>query len=347
MNQYRRISDFLTSGLRSFDAPDGRGAVILFWYVGHGAFFGNQSDYCLLVQDTEPPIEADTSIRVASLARLLRTKAPQSTRIIVLDCCFAGQAAQHFQTSKGEAVAVQVSNAVHDDRGVALLCASSARSPARLESSSTGTLFGHAVMSVLREGDPHRGSAMSLRELCELTWHRLSMGEVSDPPRPEVHCPDQRAGEVAAIPLFPNPSSAVTAISPPPEDAGRVHLAPSMLTVLTHSKAAGVSPTAHQNIDFATTVLTGKPPAAFAAAQRMSIDANAGIQALLDSHESSEWRCRLIRLALTGNAARACKVLIPRIYAADRSWGGAAEAVRMLSPGMHDMAYDALQLKKG
>ena len=85
VTQYQSIADFLQRQFEALKSLRGKDVLILFFYVGHGAFFGPSRDYCLLVRDTRGPLEADTSLRVASLARLFRAKAPESSRILFLD----------------------------------------------------------------------------------------------------------------------------------------------------------------------------------------------------------------------------------------------------------------------
>jgi len=209
---YDRIGEFLADRLTSLQSQRGRGMVILVVYVGHGAFFGATREYCLLVRDTRAPIEVDTSLRVATLARLLQNQAPESSRILILDCCFAGEAVHSFQSAIDQTVSAKASEVVHSagiDRGVALLCASSSRNPARLDSPSSYTLFGRELVRALTTGDPKTAGPMTLRGLCRLVEQGLHETFGSDAPRPEVHVPNQAGGDLAAVPLFPNPASEV------------------------------------------------------------------------------------------------------------------------------------------
>ncbi|WP_433654969.1 hypothetical protein ACQPW1_29155 [Nocardia sp. CA-128927] len=77
-----RIDHFLAHHIQRTGSAHGRGLLILFAYVGHGAFFGADRAYCLLVRDTHKPGLAQTSLRVADLAYTLRTAAPESSRIV-------------------------------------------------------------------------------------------------------------------------------------------------------------------------------------------------------------------------------------------------------------------------
>jgi hypothetical protein len=207
VNQYDQINDFLGNRLKSIEALRGRGVVIFFVYVGHGAFFGAAREYCLLVRDTRSPIEADTSLRVGTLSKVLKEDAPESSRILVLDCCFAGEAVRSFQGSLDQAVAAKAHELIEregPDRGVALLCASSSRNPARLASASSYTLFGREFIRVLTTGDPQANGPLNLRQICNLVRRGLESNGTDGISHPEVHVPDQVGGDLAAVPLFPN-----------------------------------------------------------------------------------------------------------------------------------------------
>lgn len=205
--QYDLINEFLKERFAALGAPRGHAVLILFFYIGHGAFFGPTRDYCLLVQDTRGPLEADTSLRVSSLARLFRSQAPESSRVLVLDCCFAGEAARLFQGQLDQAVSVKAHQIVGEtptDRGVALLCASSARNPATMESATSHTFFSRQMVQVLTEGDSSTYGPLTLRQLCELVRRGLRNEAGNGASNPELHVPDQTSGDLGATPLFPN-----------------------------------------------------------------------------------------------------------------------------------------------
>ncbi|MFC3502823.1 hypothetical protein ACFOOK_17835 [Micromonospora krabiensis] len=206
---YERIAAFLTARLAALDAPQGADTLVLFAYIGHGTFFGPAKEYCLLVTDTRAPIEADTSLRLSTLAGLLRACAPRSSRLLLLDCCFAGVAATYFYQSGGpreiaSAKAAEIVRATPGDRGVAILCAASAVDGARLADPSTVTLFHRELLAVLAAGDPETPGALSPRRVCDLVYAALLASGAEHPPRPEVHVPDQSGGDLGNAAIFPN-----------------------------------------------------------------------------------------------------------------------------------------------
>lgn len=211
---YDHIAGFVRERLAVAGAPDGAGWVVLFVYVGHGALLGAAAEYCLLLTDTRAPTEADTSLRVSSLLRVLSAVAPRSARVLVLDCCFAALAASYVQGGVGQVVSAQVRQvleAVPGDPGVAILAAAGARKEARLADPSTYTLFTQGLMRVLTGGDLDQSGPLSLRRVSQLVYEALVAAQVADPPRPEVHVPDQTGGDLGAVPMFPNRAAALAA----------------------------------------------------------------------------------------------------------------------------------------
>ncbi|MFI7609325.1 hypothetical protein ACIBTV_30020 [Micromonospora sp. NPDC049366] len=223
---YERIAAFLTARLAALDAPQGADTLVLFAYVGHGTFFGPAKEYCLLVTDTRAPIEADTSLRLSTLAGLLRACAPRSSRLLLLDCCFAGVAATYFYQSGGpqeiaSAKAAEIVRATPGDRGVAMLCAASAVDGARLADPSTLTLFHRELLAVLAAGDPDTVGALSPRRVCDLVYAALLASGEEHPPRPEVHVPDQSGGDLGNAGIFPNRAAPRAADDRGPDGGGR------------------------------------------------------------------------------------------------------------------------------
>src|SRR5215831_4119770 len=69
--------------------------TILIYFVGHGGFSYNQ-EYFLALQSTRPDKKYLTGYRIGDLAQTLRDAASDRDIILVLDCCFAGEAVKAF-----------------------------------------------------------------------------------------------------------------------------------------------------------------------------------------------------------------------------------------------------------
>jgi uncharacterized protein (DUF2252 family) len=203
VQQLLRIKDHVSGRLTELGSQRGRDVSIFCYYVGHGAFPGRDRTYCLLVRSTEaPPLTEDTSLRLPTLAEVLKGVAPESRRIIILDCCFSAAAVRSFQSPLNQLTAVKVQESLSGS-GVALLCASSADDVT--EFTDDRTRFTSAMLDVLTAGEGTTEPFLSLQRVCDLTYAQLTDLYGSDVTRPECHAPNQSGGDVADLPLFPNP----------------------------------------------------------------------------------------------------------------------------------------------
>ncbi len=189
---------------------------LLVYFVGHGGFVGNDSDFYLAIRRTRSDNPSASGIRMMSLAYTLKEKARYLRRIVILDCCFAGAAFSAFQSSGPAQVAivktvdafgVQGKGAGLPERGTSLLCSSRHTAPSLISQDGTHTIFSQALLHALSTGNPRRQDSLSLREIADLTEDVLSTMPEKSVPRPEVHSPDQVDGDVADVPFFPNPAT--------------------------------------------------------------------------------------------------------------------------------------------
>jgi CspA family cold shock protein len=67
-------------------------------------------------------------------------------------------------------------------------------------------MFSKALLQVLFAGDKRRPEQryLSLREVADLTEEVITRELEGKAPRPEIHSPDQKEGDIANIPFFPN-----------------------------------------------------------------------------------------------------------------------------------------------
>jgi CO/xanthine dehydrogenase Mo-binding subunit len=76
-------------------------------------------------------------------------------------------------------------------------------------------MFSKALLQVLSTGNERRQERQyfSLREVADLTEEVITSELEGKAPRPEIHSPDQKEGDVADIPFFPNPRFEAASIS--------------------------------------------------------------------------------------------------------------------------------------
>jgi uncharacterized caspase-like protein len=179
--------------------------ALLVYYVGHGLFNCSDQKYCLAVRSTNEINEGATSIRASDLASVIREHAAFVRRYLILDCCFSASVYQEFQSSPLNAVRTQIKYEF-PLRGTALLCSSSARDASLAPAGLDHTMFSGALISALRQGHTSCGQKLSFFELGKLVEQILRNEYPENWVRPEVLSPDQREGDIANIPLFPNPA---------------------------------------------------------------------------------------------------------------------------------------------
>ncbi|MDM8548776.1 toll/interleukin-1 receptor domain-containing protein [Desulfobacterales bacterium HSG2] len=171
----------------------------IFYYIGHGGFFNNDKDFYLAIRDTNEKNPYSSGIRLKSLATTIKNNARYMRRYIILDCCFSGACVSDFQA--GARIFEAFKDSPH--AGTTVLCSSSSGTKSSILENEDYTIFSKALYTVLRQGNPEINGDLSLH-----TVYKLMIGiyetQFNDAPRPEIHPPDQRQGDIASIPLFPN-----------------------------------------------------------------------------------------------------------------------------------------------
>jgi len=194
-----RIVDFLKAQIKARTFRD-----LIFYYVGHGLFQGADNQYCLAIRHTKTEFEDVTSLRIGSLARRLRKFASFQRRFLFLDSCFAGAATPSFQTSQVQ-IAIQKTAQAFPSRGTAVYCSSNKDDPSLAPTEHPYTMFSGALIQALRAGAPDLSPRLAMKDLDRLVWTAISEQFGEEGVRPELHCPDQREGDLGELPLFPNP----------------------------------------------------------------------------------------------------------------------------------------------
>jgi hypothetical protein len=177
---------------------------LITYYVGHGGFFPPHDQYFLALACTKAGNESISGYPIHSLAATLKEQTPWLRRYLILDCCFSGAAYQAFQSCGPMEVAWKKTEEVLPSRGTALLCASSHQDPAKAPPGHDYTMFSGALLDVLRQGSPDLPERMSLAQVGEHAMELLRQRFADLAVRPEVHSPDQKKGDLAKFPLFPN-----------------------------------------------------------------------------------------------------------------------------------------------
>lgn len=231
-DQLTEIAGFLMRRMRQLESDGSPASNLLIYYVGHGFFTrGGDQAYCLAVCRTNADNQSATSIRAADLANVVKEHARILRRYLIFDSCFAASAFKEFQAPPQVAAIVQLKKELPGD-GTAMLCATPKDLRAFAPKDLKRTMFSSALLHVLRGGAERAGQHLSFSELSYLITDNLRINYPDDFVRPEMHSPDQGKGDIAHVPLFPNPAYRppqtikARARSPKPEPPLAPRLAP-------------------------------------------------------------------------------------------------------------------------
>ncbi len=225
----RRMRQFLEHRMGEMKQAGNPANDLLVYFVGHGGFVGRNADYYLAVRCTSTENLRLSSIPMESLASTLTDKARYLRRIIILDCCYAAAAFTAFQAEGpaklgiNQAVEAFEKQVKTVGKGTTLLCSSGKTVASQIAPDESCTMFSKALIQVLLTGNGRRRAQqyLSLREVADLAEEVIDTVLEGKAPRPEIHSPDQRDGDVADVPFFPNlaallPTEEVTSQRQPP-----------------------------------------------------------------------------------------------------------------------------------
>lgn len=206
--QLARLRDTLDELLRERREAGRPVADLLIYYVGHG-ITDDAGRLTLLVRRSRKGLEAETGIKAADLARVLKVSAPQQRRLVVLDCCFSEAAAKDFigMATLDQAVAASAANDLAEalpGRGGLLLCSSPVGKFSIGNPDAPLTLFTGAVIEVLRHGVSWCESSLSFLDIRDEAYNIMLQSFGAAAPRPALHAFNQSQGDLARLPAFPN-----------------------------------------------------------------------------------------------------------------------------------------------
>jgi hypothetical protein len=207
-DQLQEIRDFIESRSAALRQEGAQPQDLIVYYVGHGLFSGADNAYCLAIRETDERNEGLTSIRASDLASIIKTAARFLRKFLILDCCFSATAYREFQSGPLTVGRVKILDEL-PQKGTTLLCSASARDQSIAPQGLSRTMFSDSLLRALRQGHPDLDARMSLSELGDLVKRNIREAYPSSWVRPEVHSPDQREGDIASVPLFPNAAFSV------------------------------------------------------------------------------------------------------------------------------------------
>lgn len=212
-DQNESIDRFLVERTEALAAESKQITDVLVYYTGHGLFADPGAEYALALRFTKESAIRAGSYHVVDLALVLKQRCCHARRFVILDCCFAASAYRSFESGVLGVAAAQVET-VLPSSGTALLCASARDRPAKSrlfagQTRSGLTLFSECLLAVLTDGIAYVSrDRLTLSEVGVAVQRLMNLRYEEEGPRPEVKSPDERRGNVADVPLFPNPLGA-------------------------------------------------------------------------------------------------------------------------------------------
>jgi Caspase domain len=205
--QLLRIGEFLSAWIKRAGGRTDALTDLYLYYVGHGDFIGNTTEFLMLVRASRPRREM-TAIPARALASVLRDEAPFVRQVVVLDCCWSGAAQRTWQSGAAPDVAAKTAAELMPNNGTVLLCSSSEDMPSMAPQGAEYTMFTGALIEALRAGDPLIRGPLSPRRVRDLAFEAMRRRWGPDAVRPVVHAVERGSGDLSDTPLFPNNAEA-------------------------------------------------------------------------------------------------------------------------------------------
>lgn len=197
------IASFLQTRVSQLKESEVIVTDLILYYVGHGGFFSPNDQYFLALRNTKEGSESISGYPIHSLANTLKDNATHLRRYLILDCCFSAAAYQAFQSGPLE-VARQKTLEQLPPKGTALLCAAGPREPAKAPPNLRYTMFSGVLLDILKNGSTDLPERLSLIDLERKIRDTIREQFPDMAVRPQVGSPDQIAGDIAHLPIFPN-----------------------------------------------------------------------------------------------------------------------------------------------
>ncbi|HXX84813.1 MAG TPA: hypothetical protein VEN29_12620 [Casimicrobiaceae bacterium] len=176
---------------------------VLFYYCGHGSFLADRT-YFLMLRATEADNEAFTGLPLRQMRLALETQLMMKRVFLVLDCCFAGQAAKEWMsTGIGHVIEDQIFQSF-PRRGTALIAASARSSPAIAPEQESLTMFTGVLIKTISQGIAGARKELSFRVVIDAVRANISEHYGSAAVVPEIHAPQQEEGDISFAPFFVN-----------------------------------------------------------------------------------------------------------------------------------------------
>ena len=206
--------DALCKELATFLRSEATATDLIVYYVGHGGSISgnNRSEYFLALKGTTDAEKYLDGLRVSNFAQVINKNAAHLRAIIILDCCYSARAVKYFEGTQPDAI-----GDASIPFGLTLFTASAGEVEAVVPPNQKYTMFSGCLLDVLNHGIATAGPRLSIREIATQVQALIKQQYNGEGVRPEVHSPQQRFGDVADYPIFPNLAYRAARVQPQTE----------------------------------------------------------------------------------------------------------------------------------
>jgi hypothetical protein len=176
---------------------------VLVYYCGHGCFLNDHS-YLLLLRGTDPDMAEFTGLQPRFMRNQFERHLAARRLFLVLDCCFAGAAAQEWMSDDAQPLVMQQFRDAFPSRGAVLALAASKHSVAIAPKGETMTMFTGSIVETLTKGLSDADRSLSFRQVINAAREHILHNFGSSGVAPELHSPTQDQGDIADMPFFYN-----------------------------------------------------------------------------------------------------------------------------------------------
>ena len=205
--QFELIQTFLE---KNMDAGKPEYSHLIIYYSGHGDF-SQERDFQLLLRETSSAAADLSAFPMKNLAQLVMQYARKTTKIVLLDCCFAAASLGNWQMQSTDVqtkIRGEAENRFTEASGTALFCACTEDDWALFnrEDPEALTMFSGGVIEALTKGDPDKGAFLTVEELENLTAEIIRDKHGVKAVMPVLHVAKGMRDSIITQPLFPNPA---------------------------------------------------------------------------------------------------------------------------------------------
>ncbi|WP_394823586.1 L-histidine N(alpha)-methyltransferase [Pendulispora albinea] len=186
--------------------------TLLVYYCGHGVIPDDGLGLLLTVTDTTEELKEHTSLRFTDMRSVVSPSTSALTRILILDCCYAGQAITHVLSDTSSILAAAVGEVT--EKRTTIMAAAGEYQPAMRGLHMT--VFTQALVESLEHGVPEGDAELTVYDIFIAARDRVAGiavrgGLPGNAPRPRI----SSSGGEKEMPFVRNAARAVSRASPP------------------------------------------------------------------------------------------------------------------------------------